>query len=113
MRGTMLLLVWVAGCAISVDEPELPSSVEIDRRVQLAGTMAGDDAGGGALGDDGADVDVCTLAAQLPAEDLCSKACDPDALAAQVLAEGATPGFCYQFFCALPQDQHVLVGVCL
>lgn len=61
------------------------------------------------MGDD----DVCDLVAQLPGDDICSLACDPPAMAAQLLEDGDAPGACYQLYCALPGDQHVLVGVCL
>jgi hypothetical protein len=59
------------------------------------------------------DRDVCGLAAELPAGDLCAKMCDPDAMKAQLLDEGSQTGACYEFTCSLPDDSHVLVGVCL
>ena len=59
------------------------------------------------------DRDVCGLAAELPAGDLCAKMCDPDAMKAQLLDEGTATGACYEFSCGLPDDSHVLVGVCL
>jgi hypothetical protein len=59
-------------------------------------------------------MDVCALAAELPAEDICSLACDPPAMAARMVSDGmGVAGTCYQLYCALPDDNHVLVGVCL
>ena len=57
--------------------------------------------------------DVCRLAALLPPEDICSKLCDPDAMALQMAADGSESGTCYQLYCSLPENEHVLVGVCL
>jgi len=59
------------------------------------------------------EMDVCTLAQMLPADDVCSLACDPQAMEARMIADGNDLGTCYQLYCALPYDQHVLVGVCL
>lgn len=59
------------------------------------------------------EMDVCGLAAQLPADDICSLACDPQAMAARMVSDGNQPGQCYQLYCSLPGDAHVLVGVCL
>ncbi|MGE0868082.1 MAG: hypothetical protein AB7P03_05965 [Kofleriaceae bacterium] len=56
--------------------------------------------------------DLCTLAAALPEDDLCSLICDPVALADQMLADGMDRGACYQLRCAFAADT-VLVGVCL
>ena len=58
-------------------------------------------------------VDACALAAALPEGDICRLACDPPAMAQQLLAEGSDPGTCYQLYCQLTDTQHVLVGVCL
>jgi hypothetical protein len=30
-----------------------------------------------------------------------------------MLVDGNEPGTCYQLYCSLPGDAHVLVGVCL
>jgi len=57
--------------------------------------------------------DVCALAAQLPSGDICALMCDPDAMKAQLLAEGSQTGTCYEFSCTLPDASHALVGVCL
>lgn len=98
MLRSLLLLVVLVGCAEEADRPG-PIVVEQDE----AATTGKEDSG----------LDVCALAAQLPADDICSKACDPDAMAAQLAADGSDRGACYQLFCELPGDQHVLVGVCL
>jgi hypothetical protein len=58
-------------------------------------------------------MDVCALASELPLDDICSLICDPPAMAARMLIEGSDTGTCYQLYCALPDEQHVLVGVCL
>ena len=56
---------------------------------------------------------VCYQAAQLPADDVCSQICDPDALIAQLRANGESPGSCVEFRCDLPDTSSVVVGVCL
>ncbi|MDQ3368426.1 MAG: hypothetical protein M3680_23620 [Myxococcota bacterium] len=56
---------------------------------------------------------VCTLAAALPVDDLCSMVCDPDAFAARLVDDGMATGNCYQFRCSLSADVTVTVGVCL
>jgi hypothetical protein len=89
----------LVGCAAEADEP---GPITINRDEMGSMDAKGDSA-----------ADVCELAAQLPSDDICSLACDPEAMAAQLLAEGSDRGACYQLSCALPGDQHVLVGVCL
>jgi len=91
--------VLLVGCAAEADEPG-PITVGRD---EMPMDTKGDSGG----------PDVCALAAQLPADDICSLACDPTAMAAQLIADGSERGACYQLYCALPGDQHVLVGVCL
>ena len=56
--------------------------------------------------------DVCAEAANLPADDICALLCDPDALEAELLAQGVHTGTCYELRCSLPQGA-VSVGVCL
>jgi hypothetical protein len=60
-----------------------------------------------------AQVDVCALAAQLDAANVCSLMCDPDAMAEQLAANGMASGTCVELLCALPEAQSVTVGVCL
>jgi hypothetical protein len=57
--------------------------------------------------------DVCTLAALLPSGDICAMMCNPDAMKAQLRAEGEPAGTCLEFSCGLPDDSRVIVGVCL
>jgi hypothetical protein len=94
--GLVLALV---GCA--ADEPER-GPITIDRMEDEPTMVATPD-----------QADVCELAARLPADDICSLACDPPALAARLLADGSDPGACYQLYCSLPDERYVLVGVCL
>jgi hypothetical protein len=58
-------------------------------------------------------MDVCALAAELPFDDICSLICDPDAMATRMADDGNERGQCYQLYCSLPHDEHVVVGVCL
>jgi len=58
-------------------------------------------------------VDLCALAAALPADDICSLTCDPDAFAARAVSDGAAGGRCYNFRCTLSADVTVSVGICL
>jgi hypothetical protein len=57
--------------------------------------------------------DICGLAAQLAADDVCSLMCDPDAMAAQLAAGGMASGTCVELRCALTEAASVTVGVCL
>jgi hypothetical protein len=57
--------------------------------------------------------DVCSLAAQLPPDDLCSLICDPDALEDAIVDAGAEAGRCYLLVCVLSEDVAAQVGVCL
>ena len=103
MRSCLLsMVVLVVGCAAEEAAP-LPNApaevVSITAPVRL-GDSAGDD-------------DLCALADELPFDDICSLVCDPAAMAARMLDDGNEPGACYQLYCALPGDAHVLVGVCL
>ena len=60
-----------------------------------------------------AEPDLCDLAAALPAEDVCSLACDPDAFADRLRDDGMKTGACYQVRCALSPETSVTVGICL
>ena len=99
MRHWFLALVLV-GCAA---ESEAPPPVETapDVEVEMVG---------GAVPQE---MDVCALAAELPGDDICSLICDPPAMAARLVDDGNDRGACYQLYCSLPGDEHVLVGVCL
>ncbi len=59
------------------------------------------------------DPDLCALADALPADDLCSLVCDPDALREAMLDAGAVSGKCYLMFCQMSETVHASVGVCL
>ncbi len=100
VRGWLLGLVVVAGCAADASPPE--PRVTLDGR-DLHSVLAVEPL---------AAPDVCALAAQLPADNICSLVCDPDAMEAQLLAKGVAPGTCYDMACALP-GLTVQVGVCL
>jgi len=93
-------MVVLGGCVADADDPPpVKSKPELD--VTLLDQQDGD-------------TDVCALAAELPAEDICSLACDPPAMAVRMVSDGmGVAGTCYQLYCALPGDAHVLVGVCL
>jgi hypothetical protein len=56
---------------------------------------------------------ICDAAAALPADDVCSLVCDPDAFKARLLEDGMAPGNCYQLRCDLAPEMSVTVGVCL
>jgi hypothetical protein len=93
----LLLLVVLVGCADDA-EPHDPIVLHQDGKADTSAESG---------------VDLCALAAELPPDDICSKACDPQAMAAQLAADGSDRGACYQLFCDLPGEHHVLVGVCL
>jgi hypothetical protein len=57
--------------------------------------------------------DVCALASGLPATNICSMICDPDAMKAAMRAAGDPAGRCYELDCVLPDTSSVYVGVCL
>jgi hypothetical protein len=57
--------------------------------------------------------DVCAEAADLPADDICALMCDPDAMKAELEAQGLHTGTCYEFSCPLPNGSEISVGVCL
>lgn len=60
-----------------------------------------------------AGADPCTLAAELPPDDLCSLICDPDALRQALIDQGRAAGVCYELACSLDDSTQVSVGVCL
>ena len=99
MRSLLLVMLVLAGCA----DEEARGPIHIEQTEQQPSTGKADMVG----------EDVCELAAQLPADDICSLVCDPEAMAAQLVADGSDRGACYQLSCTLPGDQQVLVGVCL
>jgi hypothetical protein len=101
----LALMVVLVGCAVDAPAPT-PSddeSVEIPIDAERTNQMDGSDPV----------LDVCGLAAALPVDDICHHVCDPAAMAAQLVADGADTGACYQLYCQLTPTEHVLAGVCL
>lgn len=100
------MMVVLAGCAMDAPAPE-PSdetAVALDSERPMPAMDGGKE--------DGA-LDVCGLAAELPADDICRHLCDPQAMADQLVADGADAGACYQLYCQLTPTAHVIAGVCL
>lgn len=105
--GLALAALALAACA--VDEP-------IDEPVVVTTAYLADVATVEVLGVErpvDAEPDVCTLAAELPGDDVCSLVCDPTGFAARLVADGMDGGCCYQFRCELPGGTVVSVGACL
>lgn len=101
MRTSYLLVLALVGCAADPAEPPVPDdTLHVDISVERAPAPA-------------SDMDVCALASELPLDDICSLICDPAAMAARMALDGSDAGTCYQLYCTLPDDEHVLVGVCL
>jgi len=111
VRGWLLAMVVVAGCVDAAPDDTRPGgtsgappSVTINGR-DLADVVS--------RAPDAPDaVDVCVLASQLPGDNICSLMCDPDAMKAQLVADGTPAGTCYEMLCVLPAIS-VTVGVCL
>jgi len=100
VRTALLLVVVLGGCVAASDEPappvETPTAIDVSLMDQQ-----------------NSEIDVCALAALLPSENICSLVCDPDAMAERMISDGNARGRCYELYCALTDQQHVLVGVCL
>lgn len=128
VRRVLFLVVVLGGCVAADDASTPGPGITAIVETGDGGTagVAGDDAAARAradvrassfdgtplaLGSDGPD--LCGLAAALPPDDPCSQICDPEALKALLIAQGAATGRCYQLGCALTEDVHVQVGVCL
>jgi hypothetical protein len=92
-------MVVLGGCVADADEPP-PVKTKVTLDISL-------------LDQQDTGVDVCALASELPTDDICSLLCDPPAMAARMVDDGSARGACYQLYCSLPGDEHVLVGVCL
>ncbi len=107
MRTAIAIMVLMVGCVAADESPTVTGSASHPRLVGVAASI--DNAG--------TDVpeapDLCTLAAQLPAGDICANVCDPDAMKAQLIAEGEPAGTCLEFSCEMPNSTRVIVGVCL
>lgn len=108
--GTVVVAVLALGaCATEEPAPEPTITVAGSTDQAIASvdfdelSIDGDDPG----------VDPCGLAQALPADDMCSLVCDPQALADRMLSGGARTSTCYQLRCALSPTVSVSVGVCL
>lgn len=110
LRGTRwLVLMALALGACTTDDPTPPQIHIIgDTSVTNAIDISNVEINGDDRGDD-----LCTMAAALPASDVCSLVCDPDQFADFLLAEGMHTGTCYHFRCTLSATTTVSVGVCL
>ncbi len=105
MRSSFFLVLVLVGCAA---DPDAPPSLQIDiYPAEPAGAHADDGPAGAAP------ADLCALASKLPFDDICSLICDPGAMATRMAIDGSEAGTCYELYCALPDDEHVVVGVCL
>lgn len=101
VRFSLLVMVVLGGCVADADGPPIVT-IETPSEVLVI-----------APEDEPQDADVCALAAELPLGDVCSLICDPLAMAEHMIATGTEGGQCYQLYCKLSEDAHVLVGVCL
>ncbi|HEY5948310.1 MAG TPA: hypothetical protein VIV40_22590 [Kofleriaceae bacterium] len=101
VRTVFLVMVMLSGCVADAEQTAPDKTVQLQQAdLQVVGQH------------DGA-MDVCALAAELAVDDICSLACDPPAMAERMLADGNASGTCYQLYCSLPGDEHVIVGICL
>lgn len=91
----------VAGCAAEADAPPVVTIETPSEVIEIAPDHEPSEA------------DVCALAGELPISDVCSLICDPIAMAEHMIATGSASGQCYQLYCQLSEEAHVLVGVCL
>jgi hypothetical protein len=97
VRSLVMVMVMLAGCV--ADEESRPTiRVSGPDHAQVIGP---------------ADVDICAVAADLAADDICSLMCDPEAMKARLVDEGTQTGVCYEFSCPLPDGTLISVGVCL
>jgi hypothetical protein len=99
----MIAMVVVGGC-VDAAPPEAPATVTIVPHAA---------AGADLRAPEQPTADVCGLAAELPADNICSLICEPDVMKDQLIAEGMAMGTCYEFACTLPDASRVTVGVCL
>ena len=95
-----IVMVVLGGCVADAEEPPIVTTTP-----NVDATMVDPS--------QDTEMDVCALASELPTDDICSLMCDPPAMAERMVSDGGEPGACYQLYCALPGDNHALVGVCL
>lgn len=104
----------VSGCVAASDGPTATIEIKATAAPNVQFTAATDKAQIEGLSELTTGPDLCALAAQLPADDVCSLICDPPAMADFLVAEGMQTGACYQLRCSLPTlEDAVGVGVCL
>lgn len=110
MRAALALAVVLGACVVddSTTLPEDPGSApaQLDLAVVAQVEQAPEV-------EPAEDADLCGLAAGLPASDVCSLICDPDAFATRLVDSGMHGGSCYQFRCDLGAGTVVSVGMCL
>jgi len=101
VRQSLLSILVLVGCAVDSGPSRTIEIVDDDNVVSI-GPLTPD-----------ADLDVCALAAELPSGNICSLICEPSKMAERMVEDGSDRGTCYQLYCELPENEHVLVGVCL
>ena len=97
------MMVFVGGC-VAADEPSSAPAPLLREVAAPSATMNAPEATG---------PDLCALAEQLAADNICSLVCAPDAMKDFLLAAGKPAGRCYELTCALSASTSVNVGVCL
>ena len=103
MRGSILVMVLVAGCVAADAPTSAPKPSIREVTAPIPGTNAPDLVG----------PDLCALASELAPDNICSLICEPDAMKAMLAASGMPAGRCYELRCALPDATSVNVGLCL
>jgi hypothetical protein len=94
--GKLWVLVFVMGCVAEPAEPVL------DDDPVFAGKV-----------DQDAESGLCSLAAALGPDNVCSSLCDPDAFAQALVDAGYESGRCYLLACQLTDDITVGAAACL
>lgn len=101
-----LAIALLSGACVAADDPVVtPLPDDLDATAGLTSFAVSS-----ARSDE---VDICSLAAELPGDNACSLVCDPEAFMARLVDDGMTGGRCYQLRCALSDATTVSVGVCL
>jgi hypothetical protein len=98
------MVMVASGCAVDSDRTMVMQGGGVDVTVSTAR------AGEGQAVDS---TDVCTLAAALPSDNICSLICDPAALNDRLSGLGDAPGRCIELDCRLSDATSVKVGVCI
>jgi hypothetical protein len=98
LRSVLISLALLGGCVESAEDPTPASHIEIH---PVTATFEEEQ------------VDLCELASELTADNVCSLICDPQAMADFLVAGGMAGGKCVQLRCQLPGIQPIQVGVCL